>query len=145
LETRIEAHIFVAFLAYCLMVTLKRRLTTLAPGLTSTAVLEKLAVIQMIDVELPTTDGRTIILSRRTEPEGDQRLLLCIKNTENAATPKGRIPGYVVLRPRRGSGKVSTHRATVSMRRSTSSILPKNPVRLAGGIPYMLPESISRT
>ena len=76
LESRIEAHIFVAFLAYCLMVTLKRRLAALAPGLTPRAVLEKLAVIQMIDVELPTTDGRTVILSRRTEPEGDQRLLL---------------------------------------------------------------------
>jgi hypothetical protein len=76
LESRIEAHIFVAFLAYCLMVTLKRRLTALAPGLTPRAVLEKLAVIQMIDVELPTTDGRTVILSRRTEPEGNQRLLL---------------------------------------------------------------------
>jgi transposase len=76
LESRIEAHIFVAFLAYCLMVTLKRRLTALAPGLTPRAALEKLAVIQMIDVELPTTDGRTVILSRRTEPEDDQRLLL---------------------------------------------------------------------
>ena len=76
LETRIEAHIFVAFLAYCLMVTLKRRLKPLAPGLTPRAVLEKLAVIQMIDVELPTTDGRTVILSRYTEPEPDQRLLL---------------------------------------------------------------------
>jgi transposase len=76
LETRIEAHIFVAFLAYCLMVTLKQRLKALAPGLTPRAVLEKLAVIQMIDVELPTTDGRTVILSRYTEPEPDQRLLL---------------------------------------------------------------------
>jgi len=76
LETRIEAHIFVAFLAYCLMVTLKRRLKPLAPGLTPRAVLEKLAVIQMIDVELPTTDGRTVILSRYSEPEPDQRLLL---------------------------------------------------------------------
>src|SRR5208283_4866357 len=76
LETRIEAHIFVAFLAYCLMVTLKQRLKALAPGLTPRAVLEKLAAIQMIDVELPTTDGRTVILTRRTEPETDHRLLL---------------------------------------------------------------------
>ena len=76
LETRIEAHIFMAFLAYCLMVTLKQRLKALAPGLTPRAVLEKLAVIQMIDVELPTTDGRTVILSRYTEAETDQLLLL---------------------------------------------------------------------
>ncbi len=76
LETRIEAHIFVAFLAYCLQVALKQRLTALAPGLTARAVLEKLAAIQMIEVELPTTDNRLIVLSRYTEPEKDQLLLL---------------------------------------------------------------------
>ena len=76
LETRIEAHIFVAFLAYCLQVALKQRLKTLAPGLTARAVLEKLAAIQMIDVELPTTDNRLVLLSRYTEPEKDQILLL---------------------------------------------------------------------
>jgi transposase len=76
LETRIESHIFVAFLAYCLQVALKQRLKTLAPGLTARAVLEKLAAIQMIDVELPTTDNRLVLLSRYTEPEKDQLLLL---------------------------------------------------------------------
>jgi transposase len=76
LETRIEAHIFVAFLAYCLQVALKQRLKALAPGLTARAVLEKLAAMQMIDVELPTTDNRLIVLSRYTEPEKDQLLLL---------------------------------------------------------------------
>jgi transposase len=76
LETRIEAHIFVAFLAYCPQVALKQRLKTLAPGLTARAVLEKLAAIQMIDVELPTTDNRLVLLSRYTEPEKDQLLLL---------------------------------------------------------------------
>jgi transposase len=76
LEQRIEAHIFIAFLAYCLQVTLKQRLKALASGLTPRAVLEKFATIQMIDVELPTTDGRLIVLSRYTEPENDQQLLL---------------------------------------------------------------------
>src|SRR5271170_5815962 len=76
LEDRIEAHIFVAFLADGLMVTLKQRLKALAPGLTPRAVLEKLAAIQMIDVELPTTDGRTVVLARHTEPENDHLLLL---------------------------------------------------------------------
>jgi hypothetical protein len=76
LDTRIEAHIFVAFLAYCLQVTLKARLRPLAPGLTPRAVLEKFAAIQMVDVHLPTTDGRTLILSRHTEPEPEQQLLL---------------------------------------------------------------------
>lgn len=75
-EDRIEAHIFVAFLAYCMQVTLTRRLKDLAPGLTARSVLEKLAGMQMIDVHLPTTDGREVILTRYTQPERDQRLLL---------------------------------------------------------------------
>lgn len=73
---RIEAHIFIAFMAYCLLVTLGRRLRDLAPGLTPRSVLEKLGAMQMIDVHLPTTDGREVILTRYTQPEPDQRLLL---------------------------------------------------------------------
>ena len=42
-EKRIEAHIFVSFLAYCLHVTLGQRLRTFAPGLTPRSVLEKFA------------------------------------------------------------------------------------------------------
>jgi transposase len=76
LEARIEAHIFVAFLAYCLHVTLKARLRPLAPGLTPRSALEKFAAIQMVDVHLPTTDGRTLVLTRYTEPEPEQQLLL---------------------------------------------------------------------
>jgi hypothetical protein len=75
-EERIEAHIFVAFLAYCVQVTLGKRLKDLAPGLTARSVLEKLAAMQMIDVHLPTTDGREVILSRYTQPEPEQQLLL---------------------------------------------------------------------
>jgi transposase len=75
LEHRIEAHIFVAFLAYCLHVTLRARLKPLAPGLTPRAVLDKFAAIQMLDVHFPTTDGRTLILSRYTEITADQKLL----------------------------------------------------------------------
>ena len=73
---RIEAHIFIAFLAYGLHVTLGRRLRDLAPGLTPRSVLEKLGAMQMLDVHLPTTDGREVILTRYTQPEPDQRLLL---------------------------------------------------------------------
>jgi len=76
LENRIEAHIFVAFLAYCLHVTLRARLKPLAPGLTPRAVLDKFAAIQMLDVHFPTTDGRTLILSRYTELNADQKLLV---------------------------------------------------------------------
>lgn len=75
-DERIEAHIFVAFLAYCLQVTLKQRCRALAHGLTPRAVLEKFSLMQMIDVHLPTTDGRELILTRHTEPDKDQQLLL---------------------------------------------------------------------
>jgi hypothetical protein len=70
-EHRVEAHIFVAFLAYCLHVTLRARLKPLAPGLTSRAVLDKMAAVQMLDVHFPTTDGRMLILSRYTEFSGN--------------------------------------------------------------------------
>jgi hypothetical protein len=76
LEHRVEAHILVAFLGYCLWVTLKNRLQVHAPGLTPRAVLEKLATIQLLDVWFPTTDGRWLVLPRYTEPEPDQALLL---------------------------------------------------------------------
>ena len=82
LEHRVDAHILIAFLAYCLQVTLKNRLLIHAPGLTPTAVLEKLATIQMIDVWVPTTDGRWLILPRYTQPEKDTSMLL-------AQTPPG--------------------------------------------------------
>jgi len=75
-EERIEAHIFVAFLAYALQVTLRRRLRDLAPGLTPRSVLEKFGSVQMIDVHLPTTDGRKVILSRYTQPEPELQILL---------------------------------------------------------------------
>ncbi len=73
---RVEAHILIAFLAYCLLVTLKNRLQALAPGLTPKAVLEKLATIQMLDVCFPTTDRRWLLMPRYTQPELDQQLLL---------------------------------------------------------------------
>jgi hypothetical protein len=76
LEHRIEAHIFISFLAYCLQVTLRRRLHDLAPGLTPRSVLEKFGTMQMLDVHLPTTDERTVVLSRYTQPGTDVQLLL---------------------------------------------------------------------
>ena len=73
---RLEAHIFVAFLAYCLYVTLARRLNPLAPGLTARSVIEKFAAVQMIDLHVPTTDGHELRLTRYTEPEPELRLIL---------------------------------------------------------------------
>jgi transposase len=90
-EDRIEAHIFVAFLAYCLHVTLRARLRALAPGLTPRAVLDKFAAIQMLDVHFPTIDGRTLILSRYTQPEADQKILLEQLRLQLPAQPPPRI------------------------------------------------------
>jgi hypothetical protein len=90
-ETRIEAHIFVSFLAYCLHVTLGQWLRTLAPGLTTRSVLEKFAAVQMVDVHIPTSDGRTLILSRYTQPEPDLHLLLTRLKLQLPAQPPPRI------------------------------------------------------
>jgi hypothetical protein len=91
LEQRIEAHIFVAFLAYCLHVTLRARLRPLAPGLTARAVLDKLAAVQMLDVHFPTTDGRILVLSRYTELNADQRLLVEQLNLSLPPQPPPRL------------------------------------------------------
>ena len=99
-DARIEAHIFVAFIAYCLQITLKQRLRSLAPGLTPRSMLNKMAAIHMVDVHLPTTDGRTVLLSRYTEPEADQALLLRQLKMRLPAQPppritSGDVPGAV--------------------------------------------------
>ena len=90
-EGRIEAHVFVAFIAYCLHVTLRARLKPLAPGLTPRAVLDKLAAIQMLDVHFPTTDGRTLILSRYTELNVEQKLLVNQLKLDLPSQPPPRI------------------------------------------------------
>src|ERR1035438_6101206 len=77
---RIEAHRFVAFLAYCLAITLRQRLKALAGGLMPRVVFKKLAALQLLDVRVPTTDGRELLLVRRTEPDRDVALLLARLN-----------------------------------------------------------------
>jgi len=91
LEHRVEAHIFVAFIAYCLHVSLRARLRPLAGGLTARAVLDKFAAMQMLDVHFPTTDGRVLILSRYTQPELDQKILLERLGLTLPAQPPPRI------------------------------------------------------
>ena len=88
---RVEAHILVAFLAYCLLVTLKNRLHALAPGLTPRAVLETLAPMQMLDVTFPTTDGRLLVMPRYTQPTPEQKLLLHQLQLRLPAQPPPRI------------------------------------------------------
>jgi len=88
---RSEAHIFVAFLASCLHVTLKAHLRHHAPGLTVRQALEKFAAIQLLDVHLPTTDGRELIFTRYTQPEPDQQLLLAQLGWTLPAQPPPKI------------------------------------------------------
>ena len=76
LEHRADAHVFIAFLAYCLQVTLKNRLMIHAPGLTPAAVFEKLSTIQMVEVWIPLLDGRWLVLPRHTQPEADVQALM---------------------------------------------------------------------
>jgi hypothetical protein len=90
-EQRIEAHIFIAFLAYCLHATLRRRLQALAPGLTPRSVLEKFSAVQMIDVHVPTTDGRELVLTRYTQPEPELALLLDKLKLDLPAQPPPKI------------------------------------------------------
>jgi hypothetical protein len=90
-EDRIEAHIFIAFLAYCLHVTLGRRLFALAPGLTARAVLAKFAAINMVDVQVPTTDGRILQLTRHTQPDRETELLLAKLKLELPPQPPPKI------------------------------------------------------
>jgi len=88
---RIEAHVFISFLAYCLYVTLGRQLKSLAPGLTSRSALEKFAAVQMVDVRIPTTDGRELLLTRYTQPEPELKLLLERLRLELPAQPPPKI------------------------------------------------------
>jgi hypothetical protein len=88
---RIEAHILVCFLAYCLSVTLRKRLEAHAPGLTPRAVLETLSGILMLDVHLPLADGRELVLPRYTQPEPEHRLVLEKLGWELPAQPPPRI------------------------------------------------------
>jgi len=96
LESRIEAHIFVAFLAYCLQVTLKAQLRQLAGGTTPREVIDKFKTMQMVDVLLPTTDGRELTLSRYTQPEAEHRMLLEQLRLELPRQPPPKITAALV-------------------------------------------------
>jgi len=98
-EPRVEAHIFVAFLGYCLTVTLRMKLRQAAPGLTPRAVLKSLSSIQMVDVHIPITDGRMLIMPRYTEPEPEQRMILEKLNLTLPSQPPPRIRGGQAVLP----------------------------------------------
>ena len=91
LEHRADAHVLIAFLAYCLQVTLKNRFMLHAPGLTPSAVFEKLATIQMVEVWIPMLDGRWLILPRHTQPEKDVQAVLDQLRIKLPSQPPPRI------------------------------------------------------
>ena len=98
-DNRIEAHIFIAFMAYCLQMTLKQQARQLAPGLTPRSILEKFSAMQMVDVHLPTTDGRYLILPRYTHPDRDLKVLLAqLKLTLPKQPPPRIVAGAAQLK-----------------------------------------------
>jgi len=90
LESRVKAHVMVAFLGYALWVTLKhllqRRAAVVpkpspsglddAQPLSPMKALALLSTLQSADIILPTTDGREIRLRRVTEATAEQKSLL---------------------------------------------------------------------
>jgi len=107
IESRVEAHILVAFLSYCLSATLRMKLAAHAPGLSPRAVLEKLGTIKMVDVCFPTTDERWLVMPRYTEAEPDQKALLAKLNLSLPKQPPPRIrSGQLVMPGEEGSGFV---------------------------------------
>jgi transposase len=98
-ESRIEAHIFVAFQAYCLQATLRQRLKTQAAGLTPRSVLEQLKTMQMLDVRVPTTDGRWLHMARYTQPDRTQQLLLAQLGLQLPPQPPPKITRAAIAQP----------------------------------------------
>jgi len=96
IEKSVRAHIFIAFVTYCLHVTLRQQLRALASGLTPAAVLEKFATMHMLDVHLPITDHRQLVLSRDTQPDKDLSLVLQVMNLTLREQPPPRIYAYHV-------------------------------------------------
>jgi len=94
LDHRVEAHIFVAFLSYCLMITLRQKLRYNASGLTARDVLDKLSTIIMIDVRIPTTDGRMLEMRRHSQPEVEHRIILDRLNVKLPKQPPPKVYSY---------------------------------------------------
>ena len=88
---RVEAHIFVAFLSYCLMITLRQKLRYNASGLTARDVLDKLSTIIMIDVRIPTTDGRMLEMRRHSQPEVEHQIILDRLNVKLPKQPPPKV------------------------------------------------------
>ena len=93
IEDRIEAHIFTAFMALCLLQTLRAIAREHAPGLTPRQIVEKFRTVKMVDVVMPTTDGRIVTLSRYVDPKKDVAILLDRLGLTLPAQPPPKISG----------------------------------------------------
>lgn len=69
-----------------------------APGLTPAAVFEKLATIQMVEVWIPTLDGRWLMLPRHTQPEKDVQVVLNQMQITLSSQPPPRIKASQIPR-----------------------------------------------
>ena len=95
LDDRIEAHIFAAFMALCLQQTLRAIAREHAPGLTPRQIIEKFKTVKMVDVVMPTTDGRVVTLPRYIEPKEDVAILLDRLGLQLPEQPPPKISGDV--------------------------------------------------
>jgi hypothetical protein len=89
---RIEAHLFVAFLTYGFSITLRQRLKALAGGLMAARGLRKTGYAATVGrARVPTTDGRELLLVRRTEPESGCRAATCSTAPATAASTQSHL------------------------------------------------------
>ena len=100
LERRVEAHVLVAFLGYCLWVCLRKKAQRIAPSLTPWQILAQLGQIALVEVWFELRDGRQICLPRITQPEPVQALLLQQLNWQLPQQPPPRIYPQDLPQPR---------------------------------------------
>ena len=74
--SRVEAHVMVEFLGYRLWVSLKQKLKTVAPGLTSWRLPDQFSRIVQVEVWFKLRGGGAICLPRITQTEPAQAILL---------------------------------------------------------------------
>jgi transposase len=74
--SRVEAHVMVAFLGYCLWVCLKQKLKSVAPSLSPWQLLDQFGRIVQVEVWFKLRAGGAICLPRITQPEPAQAILL---------------------------------------------------------------------
>ena len=75
-DRRVEAHILVAFLGYCLWVCLKHQLKAIAGSITPARLLDAMQTIQLVEVWFQLRDRRQLCLPRITQPDKHQATLL---------------------------------------------------------------------